>query len=1247
MTTPNGRPLLKDLIAIPEAMSDSDLVLELSSGVLDAEATLRHYVITSSLVQNFDEALTLIKGAVTGQKSKAAYLHGSFGSGKSHFMAVLHALLRGEQAARRRNEFAKLLDKHDWLADKKFLLVPVHMLDAKSMEQKIFSTYISYVRKLHPDAPIPAVHRTDRLLEDVQRERAQYGDDQFIAGLPGGNGVAVNKWGKSAAGWTSAQLDQAIAAAPGDPLRERLVSDLLRGPKKAFFRDAVEDSQSYIGLTEGLKEISRHAKDLGYDSLVLFLDELVLWLITSAGDPQFVAHELKKVTLFVETGDPDRAAPIVSFIARQRDLREALGGEVAGASELEILDSLDLAKGRFDTIPLSDTNLPVIAQERVLKPLSPEAELRISTAFDQAKKLRTQIWDTLLGAGDGANAEAFRKTYPFSPAFLGTLVSLSAALQRSRTAIKLMMRLLINRREELRLGQLIPLGDLYDVLAEGGVEPFTQRLKTEFNAAQKLYQVKLRPHLLETYGLTEEQLIAVCRGDAADEGGRVKAFTGDDRLMKTLLLQALAPAEPALQNLTVSRLSALNHGAVTSMIPGQEFKMVASRVQGWASLFPEIKFTQADDPGVALELVGVDIDSILGSASTYNTPGSRKAMIRKLLYGELGVTETDQFHDRYDLVWRGGKRTFEVKFGNVADPADLPDDMLLPDDASTWRIVLDYPFDVENRGPADDRLRMQQLRDRGVHGQTVAWLPATLSAERMRDLGNLAVIDYVLTGQRFEEHAAGLNPTDRHRAKQVLTAQRDVLTGKLTDTLRQAYGLVTKQQADIVGGYDDHLEPLDETLQPRLASGASLAEAMRHLADQMLAAQFPGAPKFDRTGNNAPIKVSELRTVLKYVRTAAEQAPNPVDVATGDRPTMTRIANELLLGEMHEAKFQLGTYWRQHFNAEAARDGVADDISIQHLLKWIDKPDPRGLEGPVANLIIAAWAEQTDRAFVERGGVLSEAPDLNQIKPSMTLHEQQLPDQDTWDRAMLRAYEIFGHPPVKFRRARLATMAAGRLSADSREFRDAARDLVVELENRRDLLGLELEAREGRLHTARVAEELLDQLGSQHGKLDIIAALANVRFDSEATTARLGKSIKSAREVADALGRANWTSMQQSQSLPTAYQADATRIMAELQTAARVDQLTSPLKPALDRAGKAASALVQRMLDDQKASLPVVDEPQVDVPVVIDQPGPGPDAGPAVSGRAVYAVAELAGLVEQLGREHPGKKIEIQWRVIG
>ena len=90
---------IKELIAIPERVHQGDFVLKLSEGVSHAEQTLKDYVVTPQLVQCFDNALGFIKQAVDTRSSKAAYLHGSFGSGKSHFMAVLNLLCREHAGA--------------------------------------------------------------------------------------------------------------------------------------------------------------------------------------------------------------------------------------------------------------------------------------------------------------------------------------------------------------------------------------------------------------------------------------------------------------------------------------------------------------------------------------------------------------------------------------------------------------------------------------------------------------------------------------------------------------------------------------------------------------------------------------------------------------------------------------------------------------------------------------------------------------------------------------------------------------------------------------------------------------------------------------------------------------------------------------------------------------------------------------------------------------------------------------------
>ena len=96
--------LIKDLIDIPDHVQRGDFVLRLAEGVNRAEETLREYVVTPELRECFDNALAFIRSALptptSKASSKASYLHGSFGSGKSHFMAVLHLILQGNPAAR-------------------------------------------------------------------------------------------------------------------------------------------------------------------------------------------------------------------------------------------------------------------------------------------------------------------------------------------------------------------------------------------------------------------------------------------------------------------------------------------------------------------------------------------------------------------------------------------------------------------------------------------------------------------------------------------------------------------------------------------------------------------------------------------------------------------------------------------------------------------------------------------------------------------------------------------------------------------------------------------------------------------------------------------------------------------------------------------------------------------------------------------------------------------------------------------
>jgi hypothetical protein len=50
------------------------------------------------------------------------------------------------------------------------------------------------------------------------------------------------------------------------------------------YRTLAGSGESFVSLDDGLSIMSRHAKALGYDAVILFLDELVLWLASHAAD---------------------------------------------------------------------------------------------------------------------------------------------------------------------------------------------------------------------------------------------------------------------------------------------------------------------------------------------------------------------------------------------------------------------------------------------------------------------------------------------------------------------------------------------------------------------------------------------------------------------------------------------------------------------------------------------------------------------------------------------------------------------------------------------------------------------------------------------------------------------------------------------------------------------------------------------------------------------------------------------------
>src|SRR5205807_3329721 len=176
--------LIGYLIAIPEKVHRGDFVLRLAEGLARAEETVRSYVVTPQLKGCFDGALAFVKSGIDTRSSRAAYLHGSFGAGKSHFMAVLDLILAGNAAARSIPELADVVARHNtWTEGRKFLMVPYHMIGARNLESAIFGQYAEHVGKLNPGAPLPGFYLAESLFVDAQKLRQRMGDQAFFAAL--------------------------------------------------------------------------------------------------------------------------------------------------------------------------------------------------------------------------------------------------------------------------------------------------------------------------------------------------------------------------------------------------------------------------------------------------------------------------------------------------------------------------------------------------------------------------------------------------------------------------------------------------------------------------------------------------------------------------------------------------------------------------------------------------------------------------------------------------------------------------------------------------------------------------------------------------------------------------------------------------------------------------------------------------------------------------------------------------------
>ena len=779
-----------------------------------------------------------------------------------------------------------------------------------------------------------------------------------------------------------------------------------------------------------------------------------------------------------------------------------------------------------------------------------------------------------------------------------------------------MLTLLVERRDEIRLGSLIPVGDLWDAIATGD-QPFSEGMRIEFDNAKRLWTQKLLPALERTHGVSWQDL-----QDGRADPRAAENLRNDARLLKTLLLAALVPEVPALRALTAARLAALNHGSVVSPIPGRESQTVLTKLRGWAAQVGEIRLTDDVNPTISLQITGVDVEPILANASHYDNDGTRRSRIQKTLFDALGISTNGgllagQGVAEYSYVWRGTRRVVDICFEAISDLSDER----LRGRAAAPLIVLGMPFDTRGRTPADHRSRLAAFNDdEGAEG--VAWLPSHFGDRALKDLGTLVRIDYLLAGpDRLDEAARHLSVTDREQARAILRSQQSALNQRLRVCLEAAYG-IRPDQDNCLGATvpaEERFVPLDRTFRPQTPAGANLKDALDGLLGRLFEHLYPAHPMFEQE-----VRPAALRRILDQIQRAAGEAQQRLSVPDHSvRRDLSALAGPLNIGTMGQTHFVLSTFWADHFSRMQAQAG-GGAVTVARLRAWIDQPKPTGLSSELQNLIILAFVAQADRTLMRNG---APAPaSLDRVDDSVELHEQPLPSEETWARARERASVLFGMVPSAVRKGATVSQLADALKERADATRPVLDRLAIELRTRMERFGVGVDTAT-RTVTLRSATAFVTELGVAADPLAIVNVLADAEFLT--SDAAVGRGLGSAATLSGYIASVQWDVIEAAASLSDHRAVAAEAIRTDVARALEADEHVVGLQPVLQDTQTRAI----RLLADTRRPLP----PPPPDEVLIDERVSAPVA-------AAEAIPLIDGLQKRLSAE-PGATLTIGWRL--
>lgn len=1046
---------------------------ELDPDSEEVEQLVRDYVVTPAVAKELPRILDDMKQVFDRGEEYGRFIHGSFGSGKSHFMTMLSLLVEGAtpawkkfrpllnahhdaQQAKSSSKGAETADHETWLSKAGLLVVRIHMLSVRGkktgFDRAVYEGFNAALKR-RGKQPFEFLN-VDAIFDEVRREAQEYGDVV---------------WKRLEAESIVGGREDFEAIAGGSiQAKERFVRTWLEYKG----RDAA-DAGIDPRWSEGLKRMAEHAKAQGFGGIVLMIDEFLLWLAEKSGQ-EFVA-EINNLNVIVDHNTGQRPAPIFVFVARQRNLQEFFPDLF---DESKIHEHLDHHAKRFEVTKLQDVELRHIVRGRVLRPRNADA---VKAAVSSLSEKHSKVLPALLAGGD---LDYLRDVYPFHPALIEMLVDVTSLMQRERSALRLLYELLVVHYPKLPLGEFLPVGSAFSaIFPESGVEA-SKKVELMQDIHQQYYS-RLAPAMAQLM----KELAGEGGAEFADERGRAL-----DQLVKTVLL---AEVSPRLKQggLTIERLVQLNAVDVEGETFRGQVRVAETDLLALSQRVPDLQVAGNGKTALVRYVLGrVSLGEILERArSKVDNPAQRFKVFWSAIRLALDVANSKGFEEGgpnegdWDLSWRRTRRRGRLKLGNVREMSY--DDFAPPDGA--FKILIDYPWDEPGHTVDEDRLRATNVRKKQGLVHTVCWLPRHMSPTELGVLTELAAVRYLLSDAGQEDLLETLGPQDKGKVLDQAGIRQKTLEGQLDDLLKEVYVRH--------GEFFALISDVDSS-RPR----ETLAENLEHIAALLMDRRYPQHPTF-----LAEPKKQDLEALLGWMVDAGEGS---VSVAYDENvgKVLKTVGQPLELVNLGQTKasLRLDSRYIKDVLQRSDQDSVGWTPIADHLRETY------GFQPLLIDLFLCFLCQRDHRALQDVDG---EPVDVR-IGMSQTtrirLQRGKLVSAADWHRLRDLGNQLFEEPRPAAHRS---LQGQDRFTAALRSRGQAKRTVLQGLHARLVHLGVESGDRLTELSTANTRLSPLAQSTTDTHKVltELLAAWPDDASDALRTIVQQAESIR------DALGELN------------------------------------------------------------------------------------------------------------------------------